>query len=67
MKTLEECREYFKDVYTNWMMYQDDDTSKALENLEQTLGFIYPEFRHAMNTWINEASKEYYGSLKKTA
>lgn len=67
MKTLEECREYFKDVYTTWLIYQDDDTHKALENLEQTLGFIYPEFRTVVNAWIMEASKDYYGSLKKTA
>jgi hypothetical protein len=67
MKTLEECREYFKDVYTTWLIYQDDDTHKALENLEQTLGFIYPEFRTVVNAWIREASKDYYGSLKKTA
>ena len=64
MKTLAECKEYFKDVYTNWMIYQDDDTSKALENLEQTLGFIYPEFRDTMNAWIHEASKEYFKSFK---
>ena len=64
MKTLAECKEYFKDVYTNWMIYQDDDTYKTLGNLEQTLSFIYPEFKNVMNTWINEASKEYYKNLK---
>ena len=30
MKTLAECKEYFKDVYTTWMIYQDDDTYKTL-------------------------------------
>ena len=64
MKTLAECKEYFKDVYTTWLIYQDDDTYKALGNLEQTLSFIYPEFKNVMNTWINEASKEYYKNLK---
>ena len=64
MKTLAECKEYFKDVYTTWLIYQDDDTYKALGNLEQTLSFIYPEFKNVMNTWINEASKEYYENLK---
>jgi hypothetical protein len=67
MKTLEECREYFKDVYTTWLIYQDDDTLKTLDDLENTLSYIYPEFKSMVNEWINEASKEYYGSLKKTA
>lgn len=67
MKTLGECKEYFQEIYGNWMMYQDDDTYKTLVDLENTLSFIYPEFKNAMNTWISEASKEYYGSLKKTA
>ena len=65
MKTLTECKEYFKDVYMNWLAYQDDDTEKALEGLKQTLDFIYPEFKNVVNAWINEASKEYYKSLKK--
>ena len=64
MKTLAECKEYFKDVYTNWMIYQDDETYKTLGNLEQTLSFIYPEFENVMNAWINEATKEYYKNLK---
>ena len=65
MRTLNECKEYFKDVYTNWMIYQDDETLKTLENLKETLDFIYPEFKNVVNTWINDASKEYYNSLKK--
>ena len=65
MRTLNECKEYFKDVYTNWMIYQDDETLKTLENLKETLDFIYPDFKHVVNVWINDASKEYYNSLKK--
>lgn len=65
MRTLNECKEYFKDIYTNWMIYQDDETLKTLENLKETLDFIYPEFKNVVNAWINEASKEYYNSLKK--
>ena len=65
MRTLNECKEYFKDIYTNWMIYQDDETLKTLENLKETLDFIYPEFKNVVNTWINDASKEYYNSLKK--
>lgn len=65
MRTLNECKEYFKDIYTNWMIYQDDETLKTLENLKETLDFIYPDFKHVVNVWINDASKEYYNSLKK--
>lgn len=65
MKTLAECRTYFEGVYTNWLAYQDDDSLKTLENLKETLDFIYPEFKNVVNTWINDASKEYYNSLKK--
>ena len=65
MKTLAECRTYFEGVYTNWLAYQDDDSLKTLENLKETLDFIYPDFKHVVNVWINDASKEYYNSLKK--
>ncbi len=65
MKTLAECRTYFEGVYTNWLVYQDDETLKTLENLKETLDFIYPDFKHVVNVWINDASKEYYKSLKK--
>lgn len=64
MRTLTECKEYFKDVYTTWIIYQDDESLQKLENLKATLDFIYPDFRNKVNTWINEASKEYYKSLK---
>lgn len=63
MKTLQECSEYFKDIYTTWLIYQDDDTLNALENLKQTLSFIYPESGNTVNTWIKEASKEYYKNV----
>ena len=63
MRTLNECKEYFKGIYTNWMIYQDDETLKTLENLKETLDFIYPDFKHVVNVWINEATKEYYKSL----
>ena len=65
MKTLTECKEYFKNVYVHWLAYQDDDSLKTLENLKETLDFIYPDFKHVVNVWINDASKEYYNSLKK--
>lgn len=64
MKTLLECKEYFKDVYTNCLIYQDNDTYKALENLQETLDFIYPEFKNIVSTWINDAYIEHCKNSK---
>ena len=59
-KSLESCKEYFKSVYTNWLVWQDEESETRLKALEETLKFIYDDFKNVHPRWIQEASKEYY-------
>lgn len=73
MKSLNECKEYFKDLYMNCL--SDDAFDKSIfENTElaryemfcETLTFIFgEEFKEAKPHWASEAIKEFYSN--KTA
>lgn len=56
MKNLSECKEYYKDLYTNCL------TDKArYETFCETLKFIYgADFKNIMPNWSSDASKEFY-------
>ena len=69
MKKLEECKEYFQDVFTNCLAEGTlnesifDSTEKAqYETLCDALRFIYgAQFEKVKPYWINEALNEFYG------
>lgn len=68
MKKLEECKEYFKDLYMDCL--QEDAFEKnvfestALARYEmfcETLKFIYgSDFKSARSRWTSEAANEFF-------
>lgn len=65
MKNLNECKEYYKDVFLTWLDYRDN---KELEAFENILRFIYgKEFEEVEAMWKQEALNEYYGAMAKAS
>lgn len=68
MKSLSECKEYYKDLYMNCLAADGFDKDKfsctelaQFETHKNTLEFIYGnEFRTAEKLWQREALKEFY-------
>ena len=69
MKKMEDCKEYFKDVFKTCKAYGGfeansiyDSTERAqYETLCETLKFIYgEEFKSAAPRWAQEALNEYF-------
>lgn len=67
MKKLEECKEWYKDLFITWLEYQDEEDEIRLNHLRETLEFIYGEYEvdAAEKKWIQEAKKEYYTELER--
>lgn len=69
MKTLNDCKEYYKDLYMDCLdcgsfdESQQESTEKVrYTTLCDTLRFIYgAEFEKVVNGWNREALNEYYG------
>lgn len=63
MRTLAGVKEYFKDVYTDWL--KSDRYGKELDRISmitETLRFIYgADFDKVEREWRNEALDEFYG------
>ena len=71
IKTLNECKEYFKKLYTDCLVESAfeqsifDSTEKArYEMFCDTLNFIYgKKFEKMKPFWIQEASNEYFSTF----
>lgn len=61
MKSLEECKAYFMDVFMNLLVYGDEEEELRFETLKEALGFIYGnQYREVENTWLKEGLNEFY-------
>lgn len=62
MKTLSECKEYFKDVYMDYIAYGnhgDQQRRDRYDMMNEVLSFIFPEFEDVKPNWIKEALNEF--------
>lgn len=61
MKRLEENKEFFKDVFMDWLQYNDEVTQVRYRTVTDTLEWIYgEEFRNIEAGWRQEALNEFY-------
>lgn len=66
MRKLQECEAYFKDVYTDYIADGTNEDIQRLEDLKDTLEFIYGDsFRQIVNRWMQDAAMEYYREYSK--
>lgn len=66
MKTLNECKEYFKDVHKDYLQYGSYGERQSLDRynmMNEVMNFIYPEFKDVKLHWIQESLDEYYSLI----
>ncbi len=63
MKTLAECKNYYIDVFTTNLIYRDHETETQLKTMQETLSFVYPEFKNVVLNWNKEALNNYYSRV----
>lgn len=65
MKSLHDCKEYFKDVYKDaYCVYKDEKSEARYKMFFDLMQFIYgDEFKKVNAAWSQEASDEYYSKL----
>lgn len=65
MKRLEDCKEYYKSVYSSRIAYDDDKETTRFNMFRETLSFIYGyDFKVIENLWQQEALNELYSNVK---
>lgn len=67
MKTLNECKNYYMDVYTDYITDQENQNEYTRFRMHrETLLFIYgEEFKKIENNWQNEALKNIYAEFNE--
>ena len=65
MKSINDCKEYLKDVYQDaFCIWKDEESEARYKMFFDLLLFIYgDEFKKVNDAWRQEASDEYYSKL----
>lgn len=67
MKSLNELKEWFKDVHQFHLIsgIEDRESTARYRMMVEMLKYIYPEFNKVSGSWIQESLDEYYGGIEK--